>query len=63
MMTKKDFEAIAAILRQYNIGDDAAAGFDEGYQSAFFGIRSDLADYFEKSNWRFDRQTFIEATR
>lgn len=61
-MTKQHFEAIAAILGRYHI-DNAAEGFDMGYADAGFGITSDLADYFESVNPRFDREKFIAAVR
>lgn len=61
-MTKQHFEAIAKILNRYSI-PTAAAGFDEGYDSAGYGITSDLADYFESVNPRFDRERFMKAAR
>lgn len=59
-MTRKDFEAIAAIIRQ-NTVEDAAAGFDEGYDAGVHIVATDLADYFATVNPRFDRRLFLEA--
>lgn len=65
-MTKKHFEAIAAIIHQANIFDtDPAAGFDEGYSVGIEDcaslIAESMADYFAKENPSFDRKRFLKA--
>lgn len=49
-MTKKDFEAIARILKS-----------KDGRIDAVEMIAEDLADLFAADNPRFDRDRFIEA--
>ena len=57
-MTRKDFEAIAAILRENALvqSNDAAA------HVAQFLIALQLADYFETVNPRFNRTKFLIAS-
>lgn len=62
MTTRKDFEAVAQIV-QANTVPDPAAGFDEGFSACAHSIASDLADYFESDNPRFDRERFMEACK
>lgn len=62
MMTKKNFEAVARIIKQ-NTVEDAAAGFDEGYDAGVQIVASDLADYFASDNPNFDRSRFLEACK
>jgi DNA-binding MurR/RpiR family transcriptional regulator len=50
MLTKKDYKAIAEIIR--------SAGYKWLYLKR---ISSDLADYFEQDNPAFDRAKFINA--
>ena len=52
MMTRKHFEAQAAIIKKHV----ATAGRDFCYELAI-----DLADYFERDNPRFDRGRFFKA--
>lgn len=70
-MTKKHFEAIAAIIKaRHEVYEDAlnnllAAGFDEGYYSGgddeVSTMANRLADYFASENPRFDRDHFLAA--
>ena len=52
MMTRKHFEAQAAIVKKHT----ATAGLDFCYDMA-----CDLANYFEQENPNFDRLRFFEA--
>ena len=52
MMTRKDFEAHATIIKKHL----PTAGRDFCYDMA-----CDLANYFERENPRFDRDRFFEA--
>lgn len=54
-MTRKDFEAIAAILR------DHIPVQGEAVDITHADLTSDLADYFKDANPRFDRARFILA--
>lgn len=52
MVTKKDFKAIAGIIKENSCW---AEDFYPEY------IAKALADYFEQENLRFDRQKFLDA--
>lgn len=52
-MSRKDFEAIAKIIRDAGACDPTEARTV---------ISNDLADYFASCNPRFDRVRFLEAT-
>ena len=52
---KKDFEAVAAVIRR-RVGDYSAPG-----QEVVKGIAHGLADEFARSNPRFDRSRFLVA--
>lgn len=54
-MSRKDFEAMAAAIKNNLIADGGVA--DE----QAFQIASDMADYFESVNSRFDRTRFMDA--
>ncbi len=59
MVTKKDFKAIAEIVKsntheQFKFGDDTV------WLSKQYTCR-DLADYFATQNPNFDRKRFMEA--
>lgn len=60
-MTKKHFEAVAAILNRYTLHNPAPGTFDEGYADAAYGIAVELADHFATENPRFDRRVFLAA--
>lgn len=55
-MTKKHFEAIAAVLKRAR--DEEARGYKTDAES----IAYDLASCFKKFNANFDAKRFIEAT-
>lgn len=52
MLARKDYRAIAEIIES-NRGD--------GVEYILDRVASNLADYFEQNNPRFDRQKFIKA--
>jgi hypothetical protein len=57
-MTKKDFEAIAAIIKnRLEWADPVEYGVISGIKLT----ARDMADYFETVNPRFDRDRFIAA--
>jgi hypothetical protein len=58
-MSKKNYEAIAALLRRQHVrsnrSTDAIAALDV--------LREDMADYMAEDNPRFDRGRFLAACR
>jgi hypothetical protein len=55
MLTKKDFRAIAEIIKeQYNPAYDMFAGKE---------FINKLTDYFAMQNLRFDREKFLKACK
>lgn len=66
-MTRKHFEAIAAIIDSQIKAEPVftAAGFDEGFEAGRIAgmedIAKDLADYFSSVNPNFDRHRFLNA--
>lgn len=56
-MNKKDYEAIARILRR------RAPNFWTSAHETIADIAKDLADYFEKQNPLFNRKKFFKASR
>lgn len=61
MITKKDFKAVAEIIkREYTYFDDTGEDDVEGKQ-ATSSIAFRLADYLATQNLRFDRQKFLDA--
>ena len=60
-MTKKDYIAIAAIVKKLN--KTVAENNNPYWATNMVGmLTSELANYFEDDNPRFDRGTFIDAT-
>lgn len=57
MLSKKDHEAIAQIIKQAT--DEHKANQPTRYVLEGIGLR--LATYFEDNNSRFDRQRFLTA--
>lgn len=55
--TKKDYIAIAAILRQRAEDEDEAA------RGAIYAVAGDLADYFAEANPLFDHGRFEAAVK
>lgn len=58
-MTKKHYEAIAAILEKYRHAPLYESDYTD-YRTAEH-IANDLADYFETDNKNFDRNRFLQA--
>ena len=56
-MTKKDFEAIAAIIRRLSTIHVP----DENGQGMLLTVTNDLAEYFATVNPNFDRAKFLKA--
>lgn len=70
MMTKTDFETVAAVLHgvmdatvacQGPTDNNADKWYDAGRNSAVMAVAVDLAVKFEENNPRFDRQKFLTA--
>lgn len=55
--SKKDYIAIAAILRQ------RAEQEDEAVRGAIYELAGNLADYFAEANPRFDHRRFEAAVK
>lgn len=64
MLTKKHFEAVAAIIHEVDQSSFLDGVTDVNVEFSIFrdSIRERLADYFESENPRFDREKFIDAT-
>ena len=67
-LSRKHYEAIAAILASNNFGTDPenmALGFDNGHATGraemLESIANDLADYFAAESPNFDRERFLKA--
>lgn len=56
-MSKKDFEAIASILRQQADGEDETA------RGAIYELACNLADYFAEVNPNFNHERFEKAVK
>lgn len=54
-MTRKDFQAIASIIRHYKLESPT----DSGYTIEF--LVKDLSDYFQQANSSFDKDRFMRA--
>lgn len=61
MVTKKDFRAVAEIIKNDSPANDKNAKYDNGIRSANLWIARELADYFAKQNPRFGRKRFMKA--
>ena len=60
-MTRKDFEAIAKIIKQYQIAS-GIMGLSSGDSIAnVSSMANDLADYFKQANSSFDKERFMKA--
>lgn len=58
-MTKKHYEAIAAILKKYKYAPLYEVDYSDYRTSQH--ISEDLADYFATDNRNFDRTRFLQA--
>lgn len=62
MLTRRDFEKLATVIRDQIdalaplTSEDVALGLD-----ILYNVASDIADVCEGSNSRFDRETFLAA--
>jgi len=64
MMTKKNFEAVAKILRHNTVDvSEHSTEHEIGRANQSELILSDLADYFASDNPNFDRARFLKASR
>lgn len=68
MMTRKNYEAIAAAIkalkaeRSQNAIDSVAPGsYDRGFNDALNTIASNLCDVFDSDNPNFDHSRFLKA--
>lgn len=61
MMTRKHYEAAAAIIRENTVPNDVADSFDKIRNEGVLLVASDLADMFAADNSRFDRSRFMAA--
>ncbi len=61
MVTKKDFKAIAEIIKREFTAFDATGEDDTEGKHATASIGGYLADYFATLNPRFSRQKFFKA--
>lgn len=59
-MTKKDFEAVASIIRQ-NLPILTDNEYDRGRRDAVDNVADDLADYFKSENPHFHRGRFLTS--
>ena len=61
MVAKKDFKAIAEIIKTEFTAFDGTGEDDYEGKHATISIAGHLADYFITQNPRFDRQKFLNA--
>ena len=60
-LSKKNYEAVAAVLAGSKRTGPELDGWDLGYEAHRINIADDLADYFAADNPRFDRARFLKA--
>ena len=60
-MTKKDFIAVAEIIREHGNIFSHNCSFDDGAKFAASRIARELAKVFKQQNPRFDTARFLEA--
>ena len=60
-MTKKDFIAVAEIIREHGNILSINGDFDDGAKFAANRIARELAKVFKQQNPRFDTARFLEA--
>lgn len=69
MMTRKDFDALAAMIKDHvdYLHDHPAktGGYDDGFRAGYlYGVKTfvyDVIDYATEQNPRFDRDRFLTA--
>ncbi|KKN71231.1 hypothetical protein LCGC14_0422740 [marine sediment metagenome] len=61
MLTKKDFKAVAEIIKTVIGGKSDCTNFEIGWHGATEDIAEHLADYFITQDPRFDREQFMKA--
>lgn len=59
-MSKKDFEAIAAMFNS-SIDNTVKGEYNDGYNDALVSMAWEIADHFAAQNPRFDRYRFLTA--
>ena len=60
-MTRKDYVAIAAVVRQHIVADAAPLSPESEGNIAVELLAADLADLFEQGNPMFNRARFLDA--
>lgn len=61
-MTKKDYQAIAAIFVKYDSDPESDTdAFDAGHTTAVRDIAWQLCEVFKRDNPRFNRERFLAA--
>lgn len=62
-MSKRDYEAIAAIIKARRDGAEQVTNRDIRFTTAFTaaGVAREMADHFSATNPRFDRDKFLKA--
>ena len=60
-MTKKHFEAIAAILDEHKQTPEYGYYADNRRVEVWEDITNDIADYFAQENPSFDKERFLKA--
>lgn len=64
-MTKKDYIAIAAVIKharkEWIELNDHSADYQTAVGDAIEGVATDIADMLQRDNDRFDRDRFLEA--
>ncbi|KKM28202.1 hypothetical protein LCGC14_1567010 [marine sediment metagenome] len=63
MVTKKDFKAVAEIIKDNQPHNPDQNGYCKGKQAALGYVARELADYFATQNPNFDWKRFIGACR
>ena len=61
MMTRKQFEAVAALIADKKDFGNGTIDYDAGMERMRLLVAEDLADYFADENPNFDRKRFLTA--
>lgn len=60
-LSRKDYEAVAAVIDTARPKGTNLSGYEAGGHDALLDVAHDLANIFEASNPRFDRRRFLAA--
>jgi hypothetical protein len=60
-LSRKNYEAVAAIVAGDALIPPIVDGWDRGYETAREELAKSLASYFAQDNERFDRARFLAA--